>query len=216
MVLGVERRVEGLNWSGYEYFDWRGRVRGVRSRSLWSFAGLIGILPRGRFQLGLTMDDVLPTSGLTSGPQKKNAEILTLTTFVPFLYKAKIEADIRGIGININRLILSSSGTKFPRLFSSSPGYCQTAFGGFHSDRHRSALQGWRIVRLGACLPAQGAPVQGRELISTQVESRKDIDAEYYRMRMSSQGGIMGYRAMGISESYRWPESKSKAHGWIF
>jgi hypothetical protein len=30
MVLGVERRVEGLNWSGYEYFDWRGRVRGVR------------------------------------------------------------------------------------------------------------------------------------------------------------------------------------------
>ena len=36
------------------------------------------------------------------------------------------------------------------------------------------------------------------------------------RMRMSSQGGIMGYRAMGISESYRWPEGKSKAHGWIF
>lgn len=26
----------------------------------------------------------------------------------------------------------------------------------------------------------------------------------------------MGYRAMGISESYRWPEGNSKAHGWIF
>lgn len=29
MVLGVERRDEGLNWSGYKYFDWRGRMRGA-------------------------------------------------------------------------------------------------------------------------------------------------------------------------------------------
>lgn len=29
MVLGVERRDEGLNWSGYKYFNWRGRVRGA-------------------------------------------------------------------------------------------------------------------------------------------------------------------------------------------
>lgn len=27
---------------------------------------------------------------------------------------------------------------------------------------------------------------------------------------------INGYKAMGISESYRWPEDESKAHGWIF
>lgn len=29
IVLGVERRDEGLNWSGYKYFNWRGRVRGA-------------------------------------------------------------------------------------------------------------------------------------------------------------------------------------------
>lgn len=29
MVLGVKRRDVGLNWSGYKYFDWRGRVRGA-------------------------------------------------------------------------------------------------------------------------------------------------------------------------------------------
>jgi hypothetical protein len=71
MVLGVERRVEGLNWSGYEYFDWRapetsGPSDGASSDPLFSASYLIPSAGPGErhgpFQLGLTMVRFVSTS----------------------------------------------------------------------------------------------------------------------------------------------------------